>query len=202
MTKPSTRRYQRNQQAILETARQMIVEQGAEQLSMRKLADALDYSPSALYKYVDSKEDLLTEIALQGLQELAEVLRAASEAQGSYPQKAFATGRAYLQFADENPQLYLLMFTSQGHVTDESIVEQAPVDEAFQVMIDLFHAGIEAGAFQSRPGYGALEMAYHAWITVHGVVMLRASLTAPLAQFEDMVERILRAFVSGLSRAP
>lgn len=196
--KPSTRRYNRNQEAIVQQAREIIVEGGVEKLSMRTLADALDYSPSALYKYFDNKESLIGAVAHQGLQDLSEMLEAATVQAESYTDKALAAGRAYLQFAYKNPQLYLTMFNSPIYPTNAGAVAEAASDRAFMVMVNIFERGIAAGEFAQKPGYGAMEMAFHAWITVHGAVMLRSTGSAPLEFFDVTTDRVLQILVENM----
>ncbi len=61
MTKlsPQARRQAQTRQNIMTNARRMIVEQGTHFLSIRALADRIDYTPVALYKYFSSKDELI-----------------------------------------------------------------------------------------------------------------------------------------------
>lgn len=199
MTRPAIRRYNRNRDAILDAARAIIVEGGIDSLSMRSLADALDYSPSALYKYFDNKDDLIQGVALQGLAELGETIENASAGKPSYTEKVLATGHAYLEFAYTNPQLYAVMFNTQRPPHDDPHAAPPEEGDAFMVMVRLFQAAIESGEFIARDGYGAMEMAFHAWVTVHGAVMLRATGTAPLPLFDEMTERVLHALIKSMT---
>jgi AcrR family transcriptional regulator len=210
-SKPSTIRYQRTHDMILTTARQMIVDGGVDALSMRTLANAIDYSPSALYKYFDSKDALLRAIALQGLQELVYALREATLASGDFVTKVMATGQTYLNFAHENPQIYKLMFDDPTpfpptETNDDILAElhaQAQTrhvknDDAFLVMVGLFAEGIELGILQAHDTYDAVVMAFHAWVTVHGLAMLRMTRGAMLPDYEAVAYRILYALIGGM----
>lgn len=197
--KPRTRRFNRNYEAILDTARKIIAEMGVENLSVRLLADALHYSPSALYKYFDNRDALIGAVAHQGLDELENTLQTAFDSTSDYKDKARATGRAYLEFARANPNLYLVIFNGPIYPSDEGVTAQASQNSAFGVMIRLFEEGIAAGAFAAREDYGAMEMAFHAWVTVHGIVMLRATGTAPQPMFDTLAERILDELIDNLT---
>lgn len=199
--KPSAIRHNRNRDMILSTARSIIAEGGIDSLSMRTLADAIDYSPSALYKYFDNKEALIYAIALQGLDELAQALHTAIDSHDDYFDKFAATGRAYLAYAFANPELYKLMFSSPLYEVHTDFISAAQHEDAFQVMVGLFKAGIEAGVFKARPDYGAFEMAFHSWVTVHGLVMLWVTGNVPLPDFEMMVERISQAMVLSMGKS-
>jgi len=56
---PSERRYEKTRQGILSAARTLLLEGGVEAISMRTLADKVDYSPAALYKYFANKEEII-----------------------------------------------------------------------------------------------------------------------------------------------
>ena len=56
---PSERRYEKTRQGILSAARNLLLEGGTDAISMRTLADKVDYSPAALYKYFANKEEII-----------------------------------------------------------------------------------------------------------------------------------------------
>lgn len=90
---------------IVDTARALLEAEGAEALSMRRLADEIGIRAPSLYKHVRDKEELEAAIIAEGLADLAERFeRAVSE---DDPLAAFA--RAYRAFAREHPHLYRLM---------------------------------------------------------------------------------------------
>ena len=59
---PATRRRNKVREAILAAAERMFAKEGESGLSIRRLAEEIDYSPSAIYKYFGSKEELLEEL--------------------------------------------------------------------------------------------------------------------------------------------
>ena len=63
---------------IMDAARRMIVQQGCEALSMRKLAEAIEYSPTAIYDYFKDKDALIQEICRTDFARLASMSREAS----------------------------------------------------------------------------------------------------------------------------
>ena len=56
---PASRRREKVRQTILEAAERVFAEEGYEGLSIRRLAEEIDYSPSAIYKYFASKTELV-----------------------------------------------------------------------------------------------------------------------------------------------
>ncbi|MEL7482131.1 MAG: helix-turn-helix domain-containing protein, partial [Pseudomonadota bacterium] len=59
---PAERRRLRVRQAILDAAERVFAEDGEAGLSIRRLADEIDYSPGAIYKYFQSKQELVDEL--------------------------------------------------------------------------------------------------------------------------------------------
>jgi hypothetical protein len=84
-----------------------------------------------------------------------------------------ALGQAYIEFAQANPDYYLLMFTTPpSPVNLERMLGES---SSYPVLLEAIRRGLEAGVFKARPGYGQAEMAYSAWALVHGIAMLRTT---------------------------
>lgn len=72
---PRARRKRRQLDALLERALELFSEKGPSGLTIRELAAALDYTPGALYRYVESKDELLLRVELLALERVAAALR-------------------------------------------------------------------------------------------------------------------------------
>jgi hypothetical protein len=108
-----------------------------------------------------------------------------------------ALGLAYVDFAVSNPDFYLLMFTRPpSQVTVEGLIQEG---SSFPILLAAVRRGIEEGAFQTRPGFGAMEMTYAAWSLVHGLAMLRLTYLqeGPL-DFQIADSEVLRTLYVGL----
>lgn len=203
MTKPRTRRYLRTKQAILDAALEIINQEGPDALSMRELADRIDYSPAGLYEYFAGKDEIVGAICEQGHEQLAAYM---GEADRSLPQEDYMTGigLAYIRFAVEYPDYFLLMFTNVlPPEMLSSAPSEAPADgSSFGILVQAIRRGIAEGAFKPRPGYGWLEMAYAAWAMVHGIAMLRiTSLRGFDYDFDAADRHALRSLYQGLAAA-
>ncbi|MCP4248221.1 MAG: helix-turn-helix transcriptional regulator, partial [bacterium] len=71
--KRRTRQREAVRRAILEAARETLVQGGYETFSMRKLADAAGYSAGAIYLYFETKEELLDSLVEDAFAKLLEV---------------------------------------------------------------------------------------------------------------------------------
>lgn len=172
-TSPKERRQARTREAILEAAQEIIHEAGTDGLSMRAIAQRIDYSPAGLYEYFGGKEEIIGAVCEEGAKQLFVQM---DQVDKSLPPAEYmqAIGHAYIRFAVEQPDHFLLMFTSQSPIQD---AESAASEEgsAFGILLDSIRRGVEAGVFHPRPDFDVLTIAYAAWATVHGLAMLRAT---------------------------
>jgi AcrR family transcriptional regulator len=98
--------------ALITAAAAEIERIGYENLSLRELAVSLGVSRAAPYRHFADRSALLAALAAGGFDELAGIYRKAG-GNGKTPQlRLAASGRAYLAFAEQRPQLFRLMFAS------------------------------------------------------------------------------------------
>lgn len=204
MTAPRTKRHQRTKQAILDAARQIIAEDGPAALSMRALADRIDYSPAGLYEYYGSKEEIIAAVCDQGQGYLYEAM---SQVDPALPpvDYLYQIGVAYIRFALEHPDYFLLMFTETPPpdipgVSEETVRQMMEQEgSAYFILVRAVQRGLDEGAFRERPGFGRNEMAYAAWGLVHGSAMLRTTaLRGFPADLDASDHQVLLNFMRGL----
>ncbi len=115
---PRERRHDANQRRIVATAMRMVEEGGLDALSMNKLAEAVDYTPGALYRYFASKDALLAELVRACLED---VRRSLTTAEQALPERAspfarvFVLVRAYRAFARLRPERFALLSSTMTH---------------------------------------------------------------------------------------
>ena len=200
---PKERRFQRTQQAILDAAREIINKQGVEALSIRAIADKIDYSPAGLYEYYGSKEEIVGALCMQGLHHFARHLRSVD--QRLAPEEyMIELGVAYVDFALKNPDFFFLMFTTaplalpnfgeHKLVADQALQD----DDAFSILLRGVERCVAVGLFNPQPGYGVLEMARTAWALVHGIAMLQLSALRDLPFGFDQIRTALRVQFHGM----
>jgi AcrR family transcriptional regulator len=198
---PRQRRHLRTKDAILDAARRIISEEGVDKLSMRGIADRIDYSAAGLYEYFGGKDEIITAVCLQGDERLRQSM---GNVDTSLPPMAYLIeiGLAYIDFAVTHPDHFMLMFSS-GLEPPAERQDTETVETSFDVLVDAIARGIEAGDFISREGFGLMEMAFMAWSIVHGIAVLRVTQFALLPyDFSDADREVLRTAVYGLSQPP
>jgi AcrR family transcriptional regulator len=101
---------------ILNSARELFIDNGYEKFSMRGLAEKIDYSPTTIYLYFKNKDDLLfavcEEVAEQFLTKLSHIRSVQSK-----PLEALRQAMLYLvEFAFDNPNQYKVFFLTKPNV--------------------------------------------------------------------------------------
>jgi len=203
MTAPSSpkeRRQARTREAILEAAQEIIGESGTDGLSMRAIAQRIDYSPAGLYEYFGGKEEIISAVCEEGNRQLFAYMDVVDK-DLSPADYLRAIGHAYIRFAIEQPDYFLLMFSSPSQAQSaEDIAAQNGDGSAFGLLLDAIRRGVAEGVFQQRPGFDVMAMAYAAWATVHGLAMLRVThLQGYPMDFDAADEEVLLNFGRGLT---
>src|SRR5262245_51337496 len=95
-------------QRILDAARDLFVELGYDDVTMRKIADRVEYSPTALYLHFADKEALMTELSVCDFLALTEAFAQIPPDLGP-ADRLRQLGRALVAFAITNPNQYRLL---------------------------------------------------------------------------------------------
>ena len=101
----------RRQQLIITAARELAETEGWEGVTMRRLAERVEYSQPVLYSHFPGKGGIIDAVAVEGFAELRLILRNARQAAGSPEAALRELAEAYVGFALEHPALYDAMFT-------------------------------------------------------------------------------------------
>ncbi|WP_239061065.1 TetR/AcrR family transcriptional regulator [Desulfovibrio sp. JC022] len=98
---------------ILDAARELFVKDGFENVSMRKIAAKINYSPAALYRYFKNKEELLLALKQEGMEKFGRMQAHLPELEDPF-QRLREGGRIYLDFACAEPEFYELFFNRRA----------------------------------------------------------------------------------------
>jgi AcrR family transcriptional regulator len=179
---------------ILEAARRIVTRDGFAALSMRKIADAIDYSPASLYLYFKNRDAIAHALGDEGYAQLLATLEAPTDP--SLPaarpaERLRALVEAYIAFAHAHPQTYRLVFVDLPGTGGEGV---EPVVRVFaRALAALGHPDdtLHAAAF---------------WATLHGIVTLTAARPAfAEASLDQLVSAVLGIWLrapAGTKRRP
>lgn len=158
---------------ILDAARELFVREGYEAVTMRRIAEKIEYSPTAIYFHFRDKETLLREICDADFLTLAHSIAEAGQIADPIARMK-ATGLAYVRFGLEFPNHYQLMFmTPHPPLGDEHAVERGnPEEDAYAFLKGTVEEAIAQNRF--LPGFTDADLiAQTMWAGVHGVISLQ-----------------------------
>jgi AcrR family transcriptional regulator len=156
--------------ALLEEAVRTIRDEGAPAFTLRAVGARLGVSRTALYRHFADKSALLNAVSEAGFRGLGDALERAWTDAGGGAAGFEAMGRAYVQFALDNPSHYRVMFgvwNSREHHDPEL---RAAGTRAFQLLVDALAALQRDGL--ARREEPAVAVARYVWAVVHGIAML------------------------------
>lgn len=189
------REIERLKKDILEAARELARKKGWEEVSIRKIAEKIAYTPPVIYEhYKGGKPEILGELEKMGFTMLREAIEDGFGATLPHPPSQMeAASIAVWDFAAKNPDLYQVMFNLEGirsipggaHYLRES-------------------AAVVARFFQGLPPYsgGREELFFNWWAMVHGFISLSMTGHTPnmKTNLRGMLAGSARRFVEGLMK--
>jgi AcrR family transcriptional regulator len=192
------RRRAETREEILDAAREVFAETGALDFSLSEIARRLGFTPAALYRYFDSRDDLIKALAESAIANLAAALGTVSPSRPP-DERVVEMGMAYLEFARANPHdIALVALHESWHVT--SAGGHSGLEE---LVLGVFRDGVAAGVFSAESDKDVYLMLYGLWSLVHGMAVLadRQPLKAAKTPRPARQRQLLQAFVDGLKAA-
>jgi AcrR family transcriptional regulator len=195
------RREQRQalRERILEVSREIVKREGFAALSMRKLAEAIDYSPAALYLHFRSRGDIARALCVEGHASLRERF-AAHTTIADPAARLNAMARAYVEFGLAEPETYRLMFMEPAACAEAGANgagrADTPAETAAATLSLIADAFVELRAAGRLPPHAApLACAEGLWANLHGIVALKLNGAAlPETPAATLVELSLDAW--------
>ncbi|MBS1603194.1 MAG: TetR/AcrR family transcriptional regulator [Bacteroidetes bacterium] len=154
--------------SILDTAWEMVVTEGWHSFSIRKIADAIEYSVPVIYSHFENKDAILLEFNKKGFQLLAEALADAKKDKADPAEQIRAMGRAYWDFAFANKEYYQLMF-GLGIPTCDTAVKIPALATFSEVITSSLIAMVEPG---KQPSFNPWLKYQSFWSMLHGLVSI------------------------------
>jgi AcrR family transcriptional regulator len=186
--------------ALLRAALELIAKKGPAGFTFAEAARWAGVSPAAPYRHFRDRDELMASVALRGFELFEAALRRAWNEGRPDPSTAFENvGKAYLQFARDEPAYYSAMFEAGVPLTSNAELRVAG-ERAFAVLRGASEKLIEKLPAGSRPP--ALMMGLHIWALSHGVASLfgrgdAARRALPMSA-EELLEAGVLIYLEGL----
>lgn len=160
---------------ILDAARELFITEGYDGVSMRKVAEAIEYSPTAIYLHFADKEQLFRELCHEDFGRLASQFQTIAAVPNPV-ERLKAVGRSYFEFGMQYPNHYKMMFMTEHPCPGEpderdEAVKGNPEVDGYAFLKQIVQQVIDAGVF--RPELSDVELLSQTfWSGIHGVVSL------------------------------
>jgi len=182
---------------ILDTARHLLVQEGYQALSMRKIADAIGYSATSIYLHFDGKDALLHTLIHEGMMELRDRLDdTASEHPEAPVERLRALCECFVEFGLENPEYYEIMFQLRPERMERYPPEKyRAARQNLEFFAQALEAGAEQGIFQVDDSQVSASTI---WASLHGTVSLLLAERVDVRIDPDMfIDTAIRQVIRG-----
>jgi AcrR family transcriptional regulator len=184
-------------QKIHSAARKLLDKEGAEAVTMRRVAEKVGITPMAIYRHFPDRAALLNALADEGFKELAAWL-AEQRLSGNVEERLYRMGDLYLEHALEHPKLFELMFLKPREGARQYPRDfKAGKSPTGNLMAETVQAAMDSGYFREDDVW---EITFEIGALSHGLIMLylggRLSTTA--TEFRALYRRSFRRYVHGI----
>ena len=159
-------------QEILDAASELFVEEGYENVSMRRIADKIEYSPTTIYLHFKDKAELLEQVCFDTFSRLHLALNKITERPGDPIDRLKRGMHTYIRFGLENPHHYraTFMMPIPEEVGQKKLASpDSPGMQAFDFMRRCVYDCIAAGKFREKD---AELLSQTLWAGIHGITSL------------------------------
>ncbi len=189
-------------QEILDAASELFVKDGYENVSMRRIADKIEYSPTTIYLYFKDKAELLEQVCHETFSRLSQVLETLQE-QSTDPVERLKSGLlAYVHFGLENPHHYraTFMMSIPAEFNPEKYKQpDSPGMQAFDFLRRCVYDCISARKF--RMGVDPELVSQTFWAGIHGITSLLITFENgfPWVDKDQVIHSMVDTLVEGVS---
>ena len=182
---------------ILSAARELFVNEGYENVSMRKIADKIEYSPTTIYLYFKDKADLLDSVCKETLLNLLNTLELLKRDKSDPVEVLRKSGKAYVEFGLKYPQDYKLTFVVRPQFQKGLGLQEGSVGER---VFDYLRAMVSECIRQERFRQVDVEITGQAlWSAVHGVTLLLIDFPDfPWTDKDKLIDTVIQTMIKGL----
>lgn len=179
---------------ILDASLDIVKEEGWQALSMRKIADKIEYTAPIIYEYFANKEAILMELTRKGFLLLARDMKEAKEKHRLPAKQIEAMWLAYWNFAFTQKELYQVMFGVDVNCCELAAI-MPEAEEPFNIVTEVIQ---EIMAPQNPTEDDICVKYYTYWSVIHGLISINmVRRTTP----DEINREILKTTISGITRS-
>lgn len=188
-------------QEILDAARALFVRDGFDNTSIRSIATAVDASPGNIYHYFDDKATLMSVLVSETFARLTSQLDAIATDSAPALDRLRRSLRAYIEFGNQNPHHYALLFMKHSMAEPHPVVMQTFQRDGmrcFDCLRTVVRQCLLEGAL--RPELRDVEeVSQSLWASIHGLTSIFITAKGfPFVERSRLVDRLLDILIEGV----
>lgn len=153
---------------ILDSAMQLFVDEGYKNVTIRKLAEKIEYSPATIYLYFKDKDEILFTLQRMAFEKFHKFQAGIQLIQDPI-ERLTEHGKTYVQFALENREYYELMFLMDSPMNQNHLNDYKAEIDSYQLLKDNLKSCMDAGLLKQMD----IEVAaFSMWSYVHGIASI------------------------------
>jgi AcrR family transcriptional regulator len=195
---PSEKKIQHRKEvraAILEAAQKVGLKEGWQSLSIRKIAEAIDYSVPVIYDHFINKDAILLEFVKQGFELLNKDLENARISRTDPEMQIRSIGNAYLNFAFHHKEYYRLMF-GLGIPSCEAVKEIPELGTFRQIVKEPINQLIKQN---NKKQLEVMVKFKSFWSSLHGLISIDImDITGKNSMNKKVLEDFYESFIAGI----
>ena len=184
-------------QQILSAARELFVDEGYENVSMRKIANKIEYSPTTIYLHFKDKADLLDSVCQETLLNLLNTLEELKRDMSDPIETLRKSGKVYVEFGLKYPQDYKLTFVIRPQFQKGLGLQEGSVGEkVFNYLRTMVSECIRQKIFRQMDVETTGQVL---WAAVHGVTLLLIDFPDfPWTEKDELINTVINITIEGL----
>jgi AcrR family transcriptional regulator len=181
--------------SIMKAALHIAKEEGWEALSMRKIADAIEYTAPIIYEYFENKDALMYELTRTGYKVLNTKLEEARDQEDTPEKQLEAMWVAYWNFAFLKKELYQLMFGISTNCNCELMNTLPEAGRQWDIIAEVIGKLMHIDDMDSDE---ICKRYYTFWSVVHGLISINL---LSRGSSDEMNRMVLMNAITGIIRS-
>lgn len=178
---------------ILDEARRLFLSKGFEKTSIRNIADAIEYSPATIYLYYRNKNEIFLALHEDAFLKMRTDFGIILTVEDPF-ERLIALGYRYINWADQNPELYDLCFIMEAPMEALACTNQDWEDgtRSIDLLKSIIAECIKKGDFHAHHDIDTLALTV--WSYVHGLASIYLKKRMNVFQDDNNMERMLKSY--------
>lgn len=154
---------------ILQSAHQLFIDRGFEEVSIRNIAEAIEYSPATIYLYFKDKNEIFYALHGEAFKKFNNYMASLATIADPFD-RLIGMGEKYIQFTMDHPQYYEIMFIMDAPMDcDENRDEWEEGNKALASLENILIGCQQVGRFKDQD---PKVLAFSIWSYMHGMCSL------------------------------